>query len=117
MGSPIPVARGEYTVNRCQADVLHFRGEPKVQERTRAEQLEAQPLTVDDIVGELGNRIFHLEDFGALRRLSAQVQPRLSERQFSRFVNLMVDCYGIPFARQAGLAVGRPTLRAVAAVQ
>jgi len=97
-------------VNRCKAELMMFRGDRKTEERTRAQQHSQLPITVDQMLDEIGTELFQYTNADDLQTVSDNYRPRMTDRQFSRFVNLMVDCYGTPFARHAGLPVGRPRL-------
>ena len=97
-------------MNRCKAELMKVRGDRKVQERTREQQFSEVPITVDEILNEVGAALFQLPSSNELHQLTETYRLRLAPRQFSRFVNLMVDCYGTPFVRHAGLPVGRPKL-------
>lgn len=101
---------GEKHVNRCKAELMMFRGDRKTEERTRAQQHLQVPITLDQILDEIGTTLFQYSSVEDLQAVSDTYRHRMSDRQFSRFVNLMVDCYGTPFARHAGLPVGRPRL-------
>ncbi len=97
-------------MNRCKAELMMFRGDRKTEERTRAQQHSQLPITVDQIMDEVGTALFQFTSTDDLQVVSDTYRSRMTDRQFSRFVNLMVDCYGTPFARHAGLPVGRPRL-------
>ncbi|MGM0578572.1 MAG: hypothetical protein ACQEXJ_22800 [Myxococcota bacterium] len=85
--------------------------EKKREERTREEQLAAQPVTLEELMAEAGSELFGLADAEDLAEFTDAHRERLSSRQFARYVELIVEEYGAPMARRAGLPIGPPRLR------
>lgn len=87
------------------------RREAKRREHTREEQLAQRPVTLDELVDEVGSELFALGDPEEIAEFTDAHRERLSRHQFCRYVAWMVEQYGAPMARRAGLPVGRPRLR------
>ncbi len=98
-------------MNICMDELTASRSAKKRCERSRAEQFAQLPLSFEELVVELGPSLLRVRRPADLARVAAGLGPRLSRRDYDRFVQLAADRFGCAFARRAGLPVGPPTLQ------
>ena len=98
-------------MNICKREFESKRTERKTDELCRDQQLIRLRCTAADVISEVHEELASVQHPEDLKVIIDRFRARLEVCEYATLVHALECRFGVAFARQAGLPVGRPVLR------